>query len=459
MASLAISERDYEPLFSHLITADRKEAAAILICGRTGIGRDRLCVRKTILIPHDACLVRTSDRISWPGEHLEQAIDHADTIDGSIVLIHSHPSGYFEFSSADNASDAITIPSLMHGVVNADARHGSAIMVPDGRIKLRLYTADMISELAEKIYSIGHNIRDLTKPTKVKPVAFTAAMTRDLRRMVVCVVGVSGTGSIVAEILARLGVGTLILIDFDRVEEKNLNRIIYATPEDIGKYKTHVLRDAIRRCSPSTKVVTLETSIAHHDTLVAVSGSDTIFSCVDSFEGRYYCDLASQTFICPLIDIGVTVPTREDAPFQRAILDVCGRIDYVYPGGSTLWDRGQITAAALSAEYKRRVDPVAYQREIEEGYISGLPEEAPTVISLNMRASSAGVNEWLARLYEYRHDSNSVASRCFFSLAARDEEYESEPAVSGEVIDTYGQGLKSPLLGLPDLQPAKEQAA
>ena len=51
----------------------------------------------------------------------------------------------------------------------------------------------------------------------MRPVAFTSGMTNWLGRLSACVIGVSGTGSIVAEQLARLGLGEIILIDFDKV--------------------------------------------------------------------------------------------------------------------------------------------------------------------------------------------------------------------------------------------------
>ena len=53
-------------------------------------------------------------------------------------------------------------------------------------------------------------------------------MSAELSRLTAVVVGVSGSGSIVAEQLARLGFGRVILIDFDKVEKKNLNRILNA---------------------------------------------------------------------------------------------------------------------------------------------------------------------------------------------------------------------------------------
>jgi hypothetical protein len=56
------------------------------------------------------------------------------------------------------------------------------------------------------------------------------------------------------------------------------------------------------------------------------------------------------------------------------------------------------TPASLRAEYLRNTVPAAHRQELEAGYIKGLIEEAPAVITLNMRAAAACVNEFIARL-------------------------------------------------------------
>ncbi|HAE25727.1 MAG TPA: thiamine biosynthesis protein ThiF, partial [Hyphomonas adhaerens] len=112
MARLVISEADYARLFHHLFPGDGKEAAAILVCGVTGAARDRLCVGSVIEVPYDDCSVRTATRVTWPGDYLDRAVTAMDAIDGGVILIHSHPGGYFDFSSIDDASDALTIPCL-----------------------------------------------------------------------------------------------------------------------------------------------------------------------------------------------------------------------------------------------------------------------------------------------------------------------------------------------------------
>jgi molybdopterin/thiamine biosynthesis adenylyltransferase len=162
--------------------------------------------------------------------------------------------------------------------------------------------------------------------------AFSAQMGHDLKHLTACVVGVSGTGSIVVEQLARLGIGRLILVDFDEIEFKNLNRIINTTLEDarIGIAKVARLAAAIRLYRDDIEILTLKASIATREAIELVGLADVLFCCVDSFEGRQLCDRIAAAFLQPLFDVAVTIPTRQTDE-GIAIGDVCGRVDYVKP--------------------------------------------------------------------------------------------------------------------------------
>lgn len=71
----------------------------------------------------------------------------------------------------------------------------------------------------------------------------------------VAVVGVGGVGSFVAEALARAGVGTLTLIDHDRVDVTNLNRQLHATQRTIGRLKVEAMSERIEEINPQLRVV------------------------------------------------------------------------------------------------------------------------------------------------------------------------------------------------------------
>lgn len=75
-----------------------------------------------------------------------------------------------------------------------------------------------------------------------------------LEKSRIAVFGIGGVGGYVVEALARSGVGTLDLIDDDRVCLTNLNRQIYATRSTVGKYKVEVARDRIHDINPKATV-------------------------------------------------------------------------------------------------------------------------------------------------------------------------------------------------------------
>lgn len=75
-----------------------------------------------------------------------------------------------------------------------------------------------------------------------------------LQKSKVLVIGVGGVGGYTVEALARSGVGHLVLIDPDVVEESNINRQLVALTSTIGKYKVEVLKDRIEDMGLHTSV-------------------------------------------------------------------------------------------------------------------------------------------------------------------------------------------------------------
>lgn len=456
---LAFAGNDYVNVRQHLFPGDGKEAAAILLCSNAPKPRKRLLVRRVLLIPYAECSVRETDKITWPGSYLEKAIDIAEQEDLTIMLLHSHPGGWLDFSSIDDASDLTVIPCLFEALGN---HHGSAIMIPDGAIRARIYSPDMCCEQIDMVTVSGDDLEywwndqiiDGAPPKR--PRAFTGEMTEVMSRLSVAVIGASGTGSIVAELFARLGIGKITLVDFDEFEAKNLNRILNSTLDDVGakRNKAQMLRDFIHKYRYGEVVSAFPMSINNRDAIIGVGQCDFIVCCVDTQEARQIADLISSAFLMPLFDVGVVIPTRTDG-VDVQIADACGRIDYVQPGGSNLRDREVYSSEGLRAEYLRNTDPEAFRNEVAEGYIKGLLEEAPSVITLNMRAAATAANEFIARAFPFRHEPNRLYARTSFSIAACDEDYFAEDEFPSKPDDDLGRGVLEPLLGLPSLKAPK----
>jgi proteasome lid subunit RPN8/RPN11 len=450
---LVLTDEIHASLREHLFPGDGLEAAAILVCTRHEGEHVKLLSKHLILVPHTECEQREANYISWPGRYLEQAIDLAENESLSIILVHSHPGGYFEFSEVDDKSDAKTIPSLVQGV---EAIHGSAIMVPGGALRARLYDKQHHCTPIALVTVAGSDIKYWWGTASVSPqpvIAFTSGMTATLNKLSAVVIGVSGTGSIVAEQVARLGFGEVILIDHDQLEEKNLNRILNATLDQAlaGQSKVEMFAQAINRIRRIPFAKPISTSILTREAVLAAAGADVIFSCVDTHQARMVADLISTTFLVPLFDVGVKIPTRKNAHGYSVIADVVGRIDYVRPGGASLGDRGVYTPQSLLAEYLQQVDPEAHRDQVERGYITGMQEEAPSVITLNMRAASACVSEFIARAFPFREEENGRYARTIFSLSGCEEDYFKEVNFATSVKLQLADGGKEPLLGLADL--------
>ena len=70
----------------------------------------------------------------------------------------------------------------------------------------------------------------------------------------VAIFGLGGVGSFVCEGLARSGVGNFVLVDFDEVDESNINRQLIATTKTIGQYKVDLMKERILEINPDANV-------------------------------------------------------------------------------------------------------------------------------------------------------------------------------------------------------------
>jgi sulfur carrier protein ThiS adenylyltransferase len=94
------------------------------------------------------------------------------------------------------------------------------------------------------------------------------------------IAGCGGLGSNCAVALARVGIGTLVIADFDVVTEGNLNRQ-YFFADQIGMMKTMALEENIRRIDPGVSIVTHETRLTEESIPTVFSGCDVVVEAFD----------------------------------------------------------------------------------------------------------------------------------------------------------------------------------
>jgi hypothetical protein len=278
---------------------------------------------------------------------------------------------------------------------------------------------------------------------------FGSGTTQLLRRLSVAVVGCSGTGSPVIEQVVRLGVGRLVLVDPDEVEEKNLNRIINAKHEDAQERrpKVEVLASAIANMGFGTEVIPVCENVVSRRAVELVADCDIVFGCMDGVEGRHLLNRLASYYLLPYFDLGVKL----QADGQGGVDEACGAVHYIKPDGASLYDRRVYTMEQLKADGLRRTDPKAYKEQIRAGYIHGVQEDRPAVISINMQIASYAINELLARLHPYRLDCNSESAVVRVSFIQGMTYREPDKIPSGMFDKVQGRGDAEPLLGMPEL--------
>jgi proteasome lid subunit RPN8/RPN11 len=464
---LAFSGDQHEHLKSFLFPGDGKEAVAILLCGRRdGDRRHRLVVREVHGVPYSECTVRTPTRVTWRPDAIASMLERAEAERLTVVKIHSHPTGYAAFSKTDDDSDARLLP-MIRGWVEADILHGSAVMLPDGEIFGRVLRGERFEPIA--CVSVAGDDLHFWYPdaaTEALPSfvashaqAFDEGTIQRVRRLSIAVIGASGTGSPTIEQFMRLGAGEIVAADDDRMEDRNVNRILNSTAEDAAnrRLKVDVIADAIERAGLGTEVVRITKNLWHPDTIRAVAQSDVVVGCMDTVDGRFLLNTLATYYNQPYFDIGIRLDAVRDGPDKGRIREVCGTINYIRPGRSSLVSRGLFTMVDVAAAGLRRNDPAAHDRQVKDGYIKGVANHRPAVISVNMLASALAVDEFLARLHPFREEPNANYASVTFSLASMELIPDPEEGICEILSGKVGVGDTVPLLGLMELAERRTQ--
>ncbi len=110
-------------------------------------------------------------------------------------------------------------------------------------------------------------------------------LTQKLNKACVGIAGAGGLGTVVAENLARAGIGSLVIADYDIVEPSNLNRQRY-TIAQLGKPKASTLAENIRSFNPYVDVTALEQKVTAANCAHIFAGCLIVAECFDAAESK-----------------------------------------------------------------------------------------------------------------------------------------------------------------------------
>jgi molybdopterin/thiamine biosynthesis adenylyltransferase len=131
--------------------------------------------------------------------------------------------------------------------------------------------------------------------------SFSPSDQMTLLSKTVCIVGLGGLGGGVMEILARLGIGRLILIDGDFFENSNLNRQLLSTEKNIGQSKALIAAERIRQVNSSVETTIHGIYLDEPNAVDLMKGADVVVDCLDNIKTRFIVEHAAKALKIPMV--------------------------------------------------------------------------------------------------------------------------------------------------------------
>ena len=217
------------------------------------------------------------------------------------------------------------------------------------------------------------------------------------------IVGTGGTGSAVAEHVVRLGVSDVLLIDPDYHEPTNRTRVYGSFHSFDGRrvLKVDLVSEHLRKINSEVMITTINENVVTQEATRLLRDRDVIFLCTDDHWGRSVVNQMSYQYIIPVINMGTTI-----SALNVRMAFALGVVDVLRPGNPCLWCSQFLRADRIAAESM----PAEMRHSLrDEGYVEGVDEPAPSVISLNTTVAGLAVIQFLQLVTGFMGDAGDVA--------------------------------------------------
>jgi molybdopterin/thiamine biosynthesis adenylyltransferase/proteasome lid subunit RPN8/RPN11 len=390
MMEITIDAKDMLSLQGELLGGD-VECCAILFASQTTRpdGLTRLLVRRIENPSPQDYLSQQMDGAVLQPTFVANVTKRARRERLSLVFVHSHPGlSPPQFSPVDDGGERELAGFLAHR--HPENRH-AALVISKGGLRAR----ELGKFLEVRIISLGEyrvvHFEPDQSTAEVGDVfdrqvrAFGAVGQRSLAQLRVAIVGLGGTGSIVAQQLLHLGVRKFICVDPDIIETTNLNRVVGALPSDVGKPKVDMAARYIQEFAPDASISRVNGDIMRTRIARELFDADIIFGCTDSHGSRAVLQQVAYQYFIPCIDLGTTITAA-----SGVVSGIFGRVQLLAPGFACL-----TCSDLLHPDEVRRDMMTAFERKLDP-YIQGEREPAPAVISINGTIASLAMTMFMA---------------------------------------------------------------
>lgn len=424
--SLRIGEQLWNDLGAHIHQPDGDEHGGALLCGMAAdsAGKRRLLARS---------FIRAIDGIDYvPGTRgyrqlkatfVRKVVLRAREEGLVCLLVHGHGAGHrVAFSGTDLASHERGYPSL----VDIAGQSVGALVLASHAVAGDIWNTDGTRDALDVAVIIGRNITRLT-PSPLESTQtvraeddrqarlFGATGQKILRSARIGVVGGGGGGMIAVEMLSRLGAGELVVIDPDKVELTNLNRLPGALRRDacailthpdrpewirrIGRrlsiHKVTLAKRLARRAGQGTRITAFPTNVNDADATAALLECDYIVLAADSPTARHLVNVIAHQYLIPVLQVGAKV-NIDDAENIGRVFSV---VRPITP------DSGCFRCGGLINFTKLALEALSDLQRQDADYGTGEP--APSVVMLNGVSVSGALTHMVLALTGLRTADHS----------------------------------------------------
>lgn len=394
--SVALSTPTDRALQEHLLRRDRQEDLCFALWHPShGASRLTALVSDIVLpLPSER---RVHGNATFLPDFVQRVVGLANRNRAGICLLHSHLGPGWQGMSPDDVAAENGLAAAVQGATSlplvgltlgTDGAWSARFWEKRGRRQYERFWCESV-RVVGKMMRVIYNDSLLPSPQQGPELtrtvsAWGSVKQAELSRMHIGVVGAGSVGCIVAEALARMGISRITLIDFDAVEQINLDRLLHATSTDIGKAKVKVLSDAIKRSATARpfSVISSEYSVVEEAGFQTALDCDLLFSCVDRPWARFALNLIAYAHLIPVVDGGIAITTRP----ARGLRHCSIRAHSAAPERRCLECLGQYKAEHVAVERDGLLD--------DPNYIRGLPKDHV----LNRRENVFGFSNMAASL-------------------------------------------------------------
>ena len=403
--SAAMTDTTEQALGGLLVRNDGQEDLCLAVY-RPSTGPTRTTALIVSVIPPEPGDRHVHGNATVTADYILRGAEIARQHGGGLVLLHSHPRACLwqpmsgpdrdaESSYANLVREVTGLPfvgmTLATGDATWSARHWN---LGTGRNVDCTHAANVRVVGSRLAVSWNDTLTPPPEPTRRQTRTISAWGDRcqaDLARRRVLVVGAGSVGLDVVVRLAASGLSRITVMDFDIVEEHNLDRLIGATPRDarLLRPKIHVARRcavaAATADNPAIEVSDL--SVCEPEGLRVALDHDLIFCCVDRPWPRAVLNSLAYTDLIPVIDGGIAIDTRDDATMVNATW----RTHVIRPGRPCMSCNRQLDLAQVVPDKQGLLD--------DPSYIAGAGNSAMAPPAQNVAPLSASVSASLLTQY------------------------------------------------------------